>query len=49
MKICPNCGAENTDNALSCVLCEFEFDNDTAEYSEDYAEPISEKKARPDA
>ena len=45
MKICPNCGAENTDNALSCVLCEFEFDNDTAEYSENYAEPISEKKA----
>lgn len=26
MKICPNCGAENDDNALTCILCEFEFD-----------------------
>lgn len=26
MKICPNCGAENEDNALTCILCEFEFD-----------------------
>lgn len=26
MKICPNCGAENNDNALTCILCEFEFD-----------------------
>ncbi len=42
MKICPNCGAENTDNALSCVLCEFEFDNDTAEYFEN-TEPIPAK------
>lgn len=25
MRICPNCGAENDDNALKCVLCEFEF------------------------
>lgn len=28
MKICPNCGAENQDSALTCVLCEFEFDID---------------------
>ena len=42
MRICPNCGAENNDNALSCVLCEFEFDNDTAEYFEN-TEPIPAK------
>lgn len=28
MKICPNCGAENNDNALNCVLCEFEFETE---------------------
>lgn len=31
MKICPNCGAENEDNALTCILCEFEFDVDESE------------------
>ena len=28
MKLCPNCGAENQDNALKCVLCEFEFEEE---------------------
>ena len=28
MKICPNCGAENNDNAFACVLCEFEFETE---------------------
>ena len=35
MKICPNCGAENEDNALTCILCEFDFDaeeNSSDEY-----------------
>lgn len=27
MRICPNCGAENDDNALTCILCELEFDD----------------------
>lgn len=26
MKICPNCGAENNHDTLTCILCEFEFD-----------------------
>lgn len=26
MKNCPNCGAENDNKALRCILCEFEFD-----------------------
>ena len=26
MRICPNCGAENEDNALKCILCEYEFE-----------------------
>lgn len=30
MKICPNCGAENEDNVLKCMLCEFEFDTDVS-------------------
>lgn len=28
MKICPNCGTENNDNALKCILCEFEFETE---------------------
>jgi len=34
MRICPNCGAENDDNALTCILCELEFDDITEADSE---------------
>lgn len=34
MKICPNCGAENEGNALTCILCEFEFDTVPEEINE---------------
>lgn len=40
MKICPNCGAENEHDALTCILCEFEFDvedNSSDEYDNDVA------------
>lgn len=29
MKKCPNCGTENENNVLTCILCEYDFNNDT--------------------
>ena len=39
MKICPNCGAENEDDIVECILCGYIFD-DLSEYEDDekYAE-----------
>lgn len=38
MKICPNCGAENSDGALKCVLCDYEFDDLDSDTFEDNTE-----------
>ena len=51
MRICPNCGAENEDNALTCILCELEFDDITEEASEpapaeEYDEPFEEAESK---
>ena len=38
MKICPNCGAENSDGALKCILCDYEFDDLDSNTFEDNTE-----------
>lgn len=48
MKICPNCGAENEHDALTCILCEFEFDVDDSssdEYDNDITDENSESES----
>ena len=48
--ICPNCGAENDDNAKLCSLCEFEFESESTKSGISQSditekEPVKKKKS----